>query len=150
MVVEHGTFTPYMKKFSQEVRYGTQWPNWPQSSCRVEIYGTKQMMLLGRHGCGWQVMEGDGKVVAQDKGYFPDKWHQPDFIECIRTRKQPNASIERTHYSACLPHLANISYRTGQTLLHFDGTTERFTNNDAANQFLKPAYRKHYRVPDAV
>lgn len=150
LVIEHGTFTPYMKKFPNEVRYGSAWPNWPQSSCRVEIYGTKQMMLLGRHGCGWQVLEGDGKVVAQDKGYFPDKWHQPNFIDCVRSRKQPNADVEQAHYSACLPHLANISYRTGQKLLPFDGAAERFTDSAEANQFLKPAYRKHYRVPDSV
>jgi predicted dehydrogenase len=150
LVVEHATFTPYMKKFPPEVRFGTQWPHWPQSSCRVEIYGTRRMMLLGRHGCGWQVFEGDGKVVAEDKGHFPDKWHLPNFIDCIRSRQQPNADIEQAHYSACLPHLANVSYRTGQTLLHFDGANERFTNSSAANQFLKPAYRKHYRVPEAV
>ena len=53
----------------------------------MEIYGTKQMMYLGRHGAGWQVLEGDGKVVAEDEGGdFPDKWHQPNFIDCIRSR----------------------------------------------------------------
>jgi len=96
------------------------------------------------------VLEGDGKVVAQDKGYVPDKWHQPNFIDCVRSRKKPNADVEQAHYSACLPHLANISYRTGQKLLHFDGATERFTDSPEANQFLKPAYRKDYRVPESV
>ena len=55
MTCENGTFTPYMKKFSNQVRYGKEWPQWPLSSCRVEIYGTRQLMYLGRHGCGWQV-----------------------------------------------------------------------------------------------
>jgi predicted dehydrogenase len=76
LVIEHGTFTPYTRKFSNEVRYGKQWPNWPISACRIEIYGTKQLMYLGRHGCGWQALDGDTKVIAEDKGYFPDKWHQ--------------------------------------------------------------------------
>ncbi len=147
---EHGTFPPYMKKFSNEVRYGNQWPLWSQSACRIEIYGTKQLMYLGRHGCGWQVMELDGKVVAQDKGYFPDKWHQPNFIDCMRSRKRPNADIEQSHYSACLPHLANIAYRSGMRSLQFDPASETFKNCDAANQFLKPNYRKNFRVPDVV
>ena len=150
LMIEHGTFPTYMKKFPNEVRYGKQWPYWPQSSCRVEIYGTKQLMYLGRHGAGWQVMEADGKVVAEDKGYFPDKWHQPNFIDCIRSRQEPNAAIEKTHLSACVIHLANASYRVGQKLLHFDGQTERFTNSQEANAFLKPAYRKGYRVPEEV
>jgi predicted dehydrogenase len=150
MTCESGTFAPYMRKFPNEVRYGTQWPHWPQSSCRVEIYGTKQLMYLGRHGCGWQVLEAGGKVVAQDKGYFPDKWHQPNFVECIRTRKQPNADIEQAHQSACLIHLGAAAYRVGKKHLLFDPQTERFTNSDEANRLLKPAYRKHYRVPEQV
>jgi predicted dehydrogenase len=150
MTCESGNFTPYMRKFPQEVRYGTQWPYWPQSSCRVEIYGTKNLMYLGRHGCGWQVLDTGGKVIAEDKGYFPDKWHQPNFIECVRSRQQPNADIEQAHQSGCLIHLGVAAFRTGKQLLHFDAATERFTNSDAANQMLRPAYRKHYRVPDEV
>jgi predicted dehydrogenase len=150
MTCESGTFAPYMKKFPNEVRYGTTWPYWPQSSCRVEIYGTKQLMYLGRHGCGWQVMEAGGKVVAQDKGYFPDKWHQPNFIECIRTRARPNADIEQAHQSACLVHLGAIAQRIGNKQLYFDRQAERFTNSDEANGLLKPAFRKHYRIPDQV
>lgn len=150
MTCESGNATGYMRKFSGEVRYGDKWPHWPTSATRVEIYGTQAMMLLGRHGCGWQVVVEGGKVIAQDKGYFPDKWHQPNFIDCIRSRRQPNADIESSHHSACLVHLANTSYRVGQRHLIFDGATERFTNNDAANALLKPAYRKHYRIPDVV
>ncbi len=150
MTCENGTFTPYMRKFAQEVRYGSQWPLWPQSSCRVEIYGTKRLMYLGRHGCGWQVMENGGRVVAQDKGYFPDKWHQPNFVACIRSRQRPNADVEQAHQSACLIHLGVAAYRTGNRQLFFDPEAERFTNSDAANALLKPAYRADYRIPDSV
>ncbi len=150
MTCESGTFTPYMKKFPKEVRYGTQWPLWAQSSCRIEIYGTQQLMYLGRMGCGWQVFEADGKVVAQDKGYFPDKWHQPNFVECMRSRRRPNADIEQSHFSACLVHLANMAYRAGVSSLQFDPANETAVNCDPANRYLKPAYRKQYRVPEVV
>ncbi len=150
MTCESGNATGYLRKFPGEVRYGDKWPHWPTSATRVEIYGTQAMMLLGRHGCGWQVVVEGGKVIVQDKGYFPDKWHQPNFIDCIRSRRRPNADIESSHHSACLVHLANTSYRVGQRQLLFDGATERFTNNDAANALLKPAYRKHYRIPEVV
>ncbi len=150
MTCESGTFTPYMKKFPKEVRYGTTWPNWPLSACRIEIYGTKGLMYLGRHGCGWQVMDESGKVVSEDKGYFPDKWHQPNFIDCMRTRSRPNADPEMVHPSACLVHMANVAYRTGRRRLEFDAKTETFVNDDRANSFLKLAYRKRYRMPAAV
>ena len=150
MTCESGNATNYLRKFPGEVRYGDKWPHWPTSATRVEIYGTKAMMYLGRHGCGWQVVVEGGKVIDQDKGYFPDKWHQPNFIDCLRTRKQPNANIEQAHHSACLVHLGNTSYRVGQKQLMFDGAIERFTNSDAANALLKPAYREHYRIPEQV
>jgi GFO/IDH/MocA oxidoreductase family protein len=129
---------------------GSKWPFWPQNGERIEIYGTKQMMYLGRHGIGWQVLEGGGKIVAQEKGYFPDKWHQPNFIDCMRSRKKPNADIELAHQSAILVHLGNVSYRTGCRKLQFDPVQERFTGDEEANRFLRPAYRKNYRITDAV
>ncbi|MEN9676411.1 MAG: hypothetical protein RIS76_2307 [Verrucomicrobiota bacterium] len=150
MTCESGNATGYLRKFPGEVRHGDKWPHWPTSATRVEIYGTEALMYLGRHGCGWQVVEEAGKVIAQDKGRFPDQWHQPNFIDCLRTRKRPNSDIEQAHHSACLVHLANTSYRVGQKQLLFDGATERFTNSEPANALLKPAYRKHYRIPDQV
>lgn len=150
LTCESGNATGYMNKFSSEVRYGDKWPHWPTSATRVEIYGTNALMYLGRHGCGWQVVTSEGKVLDQDKGYFPDKWHQPNFIESVRTRQQPNSDIEQAHHSACLVHLANTSYRVGKQQLMFDGMTERFTNSDEANDLLKPVYRENYRIPDEV
>jgi hypothetical protein len=107
-------------------------------------------MYLGRHGCGWQVVEANGKVVAQDKGYFPDKWHQPNFIECVRSRKRPNADIEVVFHSAALIHLGVAAYRAGRKQLEFDSKAERFTNNDAANALLKPKFRGAYRIPETI
>jgi predicted dehydrogenase len=150
MTCENTTFTPFMVKSNREERMGTKWPFWPQNGERIEIYGTRQMMYLGRHGIGWQVLEGDGKIVAQDKGYFPDKWHQPNFVDCIRSRRKPNADIELAHQSAILVHLGNVSYRVGCKKLYFDAVLERFIDHEEANRFLKPAYRKNYRIPDSV
>lgn len=150
MTCESGTVTNFMRKSNGEERYGKKWPHWPTNNERIEIYGTKQLMYLGRHGVGWQVIETDGKLIAEDKGVHPDKWHQPNFIDCIRSRKQPNGDIEQCHHSATLVHLANVSYRVGNKQLAFDAQAERFTNHDDANKFLKPAYREHYRVPEQV
>ncbi len=150
MTCESGNFTPYMRKFPNEVRYGDQWPYWPQSSCRVEIYGTRNLMYLGRHGCGWQVLEANGKVIAQDKGRFPDQWHLPNFIDCVRSRQPPNADIEQAHLSACLVHLGAIALRAGGRQVDFDPVGERFSHPDDANRFLKPAYRPGYAMPEPV
>ena len=150
MTCEDGCFAPYMKKIPLEIRFGDKFPNWPTTGTRVEIYGTKRLMYLGRHGGGWQVLDQDGKTIDQDKSVFPDKWHQPNFIDCIRSRSRPNGDIEQGHLSACLVHLGNVAYRTGNQRVVFDAKAERFVDNDAANKFLKPAYRKGFEVPEAV
>jgi hypothetical protein len=58
MTCESSSFGRYLKKSQREVRYGDKFPDWRQNSSRIEVYGTERMMYLGRHGGGWQVLEG--------------------------------------------------------------------------------------------
>jgi len=44
-------------------------------------------------------------------GNTADQNHMLNFIDCIRTRKQPNASVEIGYRSAVAAHMANIAYR---------------------------------------
>lgn len=150
MTVECATFMPYTRKSGGDVRFHDKFPHWPQNSTRIEIYGTRRMMYLGRHGGGWQVFEGNAKVTDFEYGRFPDPPHQRNFIDCIRSRKRPNGDIEQGHYSATLVHLANVAHRVGNRRLAFDGDTETFPHSDTANRLLKPAYRDPYRIPDNV
>jgi predicted dehydrogenase len=150
ITVEASIYGEYLSKASPEIRYGDLFPNWPFNSDRMEIYGTEGMMYLGRHGAGWQVLGKNSEVVAQEYGYFPDESHQQNFIDCIRTRRVPNSSIEQGHMSATLVHLANLSYRVGKKQLFFDSKTEKVINSDEANELSKGSYRENYRIPDTV
>ena len=148
---ESGIATNYMTKTPGEIRFSdSQFPDWKQNATRTEIYGTEGIMYLGRHGGGWQVFGEDGKVLAQEYGIFPDAVHQQNFIECIRSRKQPNGDVEQGHNSATLVHLGNIAYRVGNQQLFFDGKNEHFIDNDDANALLKASYREHYTIPENV
>jgi predicted dehydrogenase len=150
MTVEASIYGEYLSKASPEVRYGNLFPNWPLNSDRMEIYGTEGMMYLGRHGAGWQVLGKDSQILAQEFGYFPDEVHQQNFIECIKTRKTPNANIEQSHKSATLVHLANLSYRVGKKQLFYDSTEERVTNSEEANIISKGIYSKGYEIPEKI
>lgn len=158
MTFENSGFTPYLFKTPNDIRNGDKFPYWPQNSSRIEIYGTKQMMYLGRHGGGWQALTLGGmelggpgpKVEAQEYGRFPDEPHFADFIDSVRTRKKPNGDVAVCHYSASLEHLANTALRAGNEKLVFDGQAERFTNNDKANELQNLEYRDPYRMPDEV
>ncbi|MGC9329607.1 MAG: Gfo/Idh/MocA family oxidoreductase, partial [Candidatus Hinthialibacter sp.] len=140
----------YMAKIPMAVRQSDQFPYWLQNATRIELYGMKGLMIVGRHGGGWQVFTNDGEVVAQEHGRFPDSVHQENFIQCIRSRERPNADIEDGHLSAILFHMGNISYRLGERKLLFDSKAERFIGDDDANRLLKRDYRAPYLIPDEV
>ncbi len=146
---ENTQYADYMSKTPMTIRQSDEFPYWPQSSTRIELYGTKGLMIMGRHGGGWQVFTKDGEVVAQEYGRFPDEPHKDNFLECIRSRKLPTADIEKGHISAILVHMGNISYRLGGRKLCFDPVTETF-DDDEANQYVKRDYRKPYVIPDEV
>ena len=95
-------YTPYMLKISPQIRASKdRHPYWPQCATRIEIYGDKGLMYVGRHGGGWQVFgrPKDEKpvLVAEGKGLFPDPEHKENFVQCIRSRQLPNADIEKGH-----------------------------------------------------
>ena len=140
----------YMFKTPMSIRESDQFPRWSQNTSRIEIYGTKRMMYLGRVGGGFQVLEADGKVVEQQYGRFPDEPHAANFVDCIRSREQPNADVEQGHKAATLEHLAILSYRLGNQKLVFDGESETFVDNDEANKRLLPTYRENYSMPEEV
>jgi predicted dehydrogenase len=68
-----------------------------------------------------------------------------DFLDCVKSRKRPNADIEEGHRSTTFAHLANIALATRQRL-DWDAQAERFTNCDAANQLLHYEYRKPWSL----
>jgi len=148
-------YTPYMLKISPVIRESdTEFPYWPQCATRIEIYGSEGLMVVGRHGGGWQVFQRpklhSGVVKAQCKGRFPDPEHKENFLHCVRTRATPNADIEQGHRSALLAHLANISYRLGGQKLVFDAKTETIVGNAEATKLCRREYRKPYVIEDAI
>jgi predicted dehydrogenase len=77
--------------------------------------------------------------------------HYVNFIDAIRSGKNEDlhGEILEGHISACLPNLANISYRLKRELT-FDGSTEKFVRDKEADAFLARNYRAPYIVPETV
>ncbi|MDR1880436.1 MAG: Gfo/Idh/MocA family oxidoreductase, partial [Tannerellaceae bacterium] len=146
ITLEASQYGNYMAKTPQEVRFSDQFPEWRNNATRIEIYGTKGLMFLGRHGGGWQVFGKDMAVLAEKPGYFPDELHQRNFIESIRTRKAPNAPIEQGVISASMINLANLSYRSGKKVLGIDPETGAVTGNEEAATLDNRFYREGYRL----
>jgi len=82
--------------------------------CRVGVIITCEGgWFRGGRGGGW-VYDNKGKKMKQFKGDGGGR-HQANFIKAVRSRKASDlhAPIEKGHLSACLLHMANISYRIG-------------------------------------
>jgi predicted dehydrogenase len=154
---ELALYTPYMKKTPMKLRDQDLFPRWPFSATRVEVYGTDAMMMFGRHGAGWQIFTvpkrnpyDNWEVVTEQHGRRPGDAHIANFLDCVRSRKRPNADVEPIHLSTVLCHLGNISYRVGGAKLTFDAEAERFVDNDAANELLKRVGRSPWQIPEEV
>lgn len=154
MSFELSLYTPYILKTDGEIRDSDMFPYWLQNSTRIEIYGSEGLMIVGRHGGGWQVFarphQRQPVVVAQEYGRFPDPEHKQNFCDCIRSGDLPNADIEEGHRSTLLCQYANISLRLGGQKLEIDPATETCIGNDDANAMLKREYRSPWVVPEQV
>lgn len=146
MTLESSQFGSYLKKSPQEVRFTDKFPEWRTNATRIEIYGTKGLMFLGRHGGGWQVFGNDRELLAEQPGFFPDEAHHRNFIDCIRSRKRPNAPIEEGVASANMVNLANLSYRAGKVPVEVDPLTGVIVGNDEAIRLDRRTYRSGYRL----
>jgi predicted dehydrogenase len=135
--------------------------------CDVEFRGTKGTLYVG--GKSWELVpevispdevplltpfdrgtdkarRGEAKPLVEARrgtGTNADDDHVRNFVDCVKSRAQPNCGIEFGHRatSSCL--LAGIALRT-RTFLDWDASRERFTNSERANGMLDYRYRKPY------
>ena len=118
----------------------------------LDIYGTKGALTLLRSG--FQVapeMLGSGKEKTpameplQMKGDDLNIAHARNFLDCVKSRKRPNADVEEGHRSAIMAHLGNISMRLGRSL-KWDAAKEQAVGDAEANQMLARPYRAPWKL----
>jgi predicted dehydrogenase len=66
--------------------------------------------------------------------------HHDDFLDCVRTRKEPICPVEVGHRTTTLCNLSDISIRLGRKL-RWDPDRERFINDDEATRLMARATR---------
>lgn len=71
--------------------------------------------------------------------------HHENWVECIRTRKQPSCNEEIGHRSASLGHLTIIAYKL-QHSLKWDPAKEQFLGDEEANRLLFRSMRSPWRL----
>ena len=54
----------------------------------------------------------EGEPEMQKGG--PEPAHMANFLDCMRTRREPNANAVDGHYAAMACHIGNMAYREGR------------------------------------
>ena len=117
----------------------------------VAVYGSEATIQIGRWNRRWgyKLFDRSGKLVEHNDANDEADDHMRNFIDCIRTRKLPNADISIGHLSAVHCHLANIVARTGRNVA-FDQESEQAINDEEANLHVSRRYRTHWSTPKGV
>jgi predicted dehydrogenase len=67
--------------------------------------------------------------------------HARNFLDCVKSRKEPNSDLESGHQIVTACHLANISLRTGRKL-RWDAAKEEIIGDAEASAMLTRPYRR--------
>ncbi|MBT4691974.1 MAG: Gfo/Idh/MocA family oxidoreductase [Planctomycetaceae bacterium] len=113
----------------------------------VVLYGDKGYMILGNRR--WRAYDAANNIIAQDSGENDGVSHIRNFLDCMRSRKKPNADLATVgHPSSVLCHAANVSWRLGRQV-NLDIKTELFIDDVQANTLRsRPEYREPWVLPE--
>ena len=75
----------------------------------------------------------------------PSKNHHDNWLQCVKSGKEPICTAETGHRSATICHLGNIGYRLRRRL-RWDPATERFVGDAAADKELTREPRAKWKV----
>lgn len=86
-----------------------------QSSVRdavdCEFHGSGGVLNIFRNGYTFRSAE-KGAPPIEVKGQPCDPAHMQNFLEALRSRKQPNADVVYSHYLAMVCHMGNLAYES--------------------------------------
>lgn len=71
----------------------------------------------------WKRPDIPPKVMHEYQGGIPTDPHVANFLECIKSRKEPNAPVEVGHKAVAGPHLANLALRQQRRVVLNDDWT---------------------------
>jgi len=87
----------------------------------------------------------DVTLRPADEHLYLSNNHMENFLQCIRSRRDPVASVEACHAATSISLVADIASRTGRRLV-WDWSKERFANDYPANRMLQRTLRTPWHV----
>ena len=129
--------------------YGFDLQGTPGIRRRLGIYfhGTNGT-LFSDYGKHTIVPEGDSMKDAQTppESIPPSPGHEREWLDCIKSRKQPSCSVPYHVKMDVAFTLSNLSLKLGRSI-RFDPATEKIVGDDEAARAAVPAYREPWKFP---
>ena len=117
--------------------------------------GTGPMRIRIEGAEGWVTAHDDGgfdahpKSLLQLRRQFPKAYwpadHVRNFLDCVKTRREPTSPARIAHRSFSACHCANVALRLSRSL-RWDPRRQAFIGDDEANRLLGRAYREPWRL----
>jgi myo-inositol 2-dehydrogenase/D-chiro-inositol 1-dehydrogenase len=97
-----------------------------------------------------EITASEPAILKQEAGegetrLYQSSNHMKNFLECMRTRREPVAPVEVGHRSNTICVLAHIAMKLGRKL-RWDPVAERFIGDDEANSWLDYPHRTPWTV----
>jgi len=107
----------------------------------LTIIGEKARLDVNRGKISCTVPEIlEQNIAALPVQLYRSKNHMQDFLDCIKTRKNPVADVEIGHRSATVCHIGNIVARLGRGV-KWDPKAEKFLDDEQAQSMTDRPYR---------
>ncbi|HMV84947.1 MAG TPA: Gfo/Idh/MocA family oxidoreductase [Blastocatellia bacterium] len=100
-----------------------------EDAWKIHLQGKKATMVIDDDGYRvfpepWQRPNIPPKPTHEYSGGIPTEPHVKNFLDCVKSRQEPNAPVEVGHNAVTGPHLANMAMRQQKrVVLSDDGTT---------------------------
>ena len=110
-------------------------------------YGTEGTILL--NDSGWEVIPEKRKANLEPEKHRssgdPRPAHVRNFLDCVKSRKQPVLNLELGHQISTVAHLGNLALRAGSKIT-WDAASETITANPDADRLVGVRYRGPWKL----
>ncbi len=132
------------------------------------VWEHKAGLGVGLNGRSWGISWSgtEGTIVLNDSGWEllverrksnlepmkkpgsadPRPAHVRNFLDCIKSRRDPVLNLEVAHHVSTVAHLGNIAYRLGRKVT-WDAQREQVTNDTTADRLINSPYRRPWKLP---
>lgn len=108
------------------VTWTLNYDNAYQNGWSITFQGDKGTMILDDAGYKLyaEPWRPGAEPVAEEKAPVPVESHVQNFVDCVRSRKEPNCTVEIAAQAVSGPHLANLAMKKGRkVVLAADGVS---------------------------